>query len=652
MADNKTVNFQGKDGGINRLMDQYKRKAESMYSGMQKDADKLNLSLEKQVAFMNKQVEQLEKQSRLIKQRLTDQASQDYQQETFQAKTSQQRAQANEGYTTSTNQANVQREGDKQVVGLLREMIKANEDDEFVDEARKNDNNGPAGIIAILKRMEKLQKDGNVGIGKIVALAAIAGGGAGTVAGVLAGQGGGGTGGTGGGGGHGGGGGGHGGGHSQGLAKDSMLKSLIRAEIINNAFNKMAKMGSVSNENQMIGELYGMGTQVGGMAAGKLMSMGSGIPFIGGIFESAGEGSEKMSELMGNLMSSSKTRELEEFEQYEIPMFKLGATTGMHSSGDLSDLGIERSKSVERSLSAAKAQMSKKQLLDRTELVARGELGLGLDNNTMMGLLGTSRMTTGGVKENMSNLYGNMRSQGLMGSDDMLPFHEALQFQMGLMNQKGGSLEMMNTDDFAGATSMMRGVGGGFGDARGGQRMGQIDQALSNPNNDYQKARSFAALSKLKPDASYFELLEMQEKGVAQEGYLGAMLKQLEGEVGGGEELMLGAAAEFGVSKSVSRTLVEKFEKDRNYFDQFGGTTAEAAKKAGYKGEFQGKLDGSEQWVTHMEVSVAKIADSFAESWGKGITTAFTLSGIKLGHELHAAFDKAFKSGAPHNKIY
>ena len=73
MADNKTVNFQGKDGGINRLMDQYKRKAESMYSGMQKDADKLNLSLEKQVAFMNKQVEQLEKQSRLIKQRLTDQ---------------------------------------------------------------------------------------------------------------------------------------------------------------------------------------------------------------------------------------------------------------------------------------------------------------------------------------------------------------------------------------------------------------------------------------------------------------------------------------------------------------------------------------------------------------------------------------------------
>jgi len=645
MADNKTVNFKGKDGGINQLMDQYKRKADTMYSNMKRDADSLNMSLEKQVKFMNQQVDTLEKQSRLIKQRLVDQAASDFQSESFNSRNAQQREQANIGYRTTIEGAESKRTEDREVIGLLREMIRANEDDEFVDEARSSGPNGPNGnIMDILKRMEKELKGINKNTGITAGVGGAAGGAAGGFFGSLFGNRASGAGGGFGGGGAGGGfGGGHGGG-SHGI-----FGGMLRANMVENLAKKLGKMGNVKSENEMIGSWAGL------MAQGAISAPLVAAAALGDMFgyEGGTDLALKLGEVGGEVVGEAKSRELEEFEQYEIPMFKLGATTGQRTSKDLSGLGIERSKSVQLSLELAKAQMSRNALLSRTNLVARGEAGLGLDRSTMLGLAGMSRMTSGDMLENMSGLYGNMRSQGLMGSSNMLPFHEAMQFQLAFGQQKGSSLESLNSGDLSGAVTMMRGIGGGFGDQRGLGRMTQIDQGLAKPGNDYQKARSFSALSKLNPNASYFELLEMQEKGVMQEGYLGAMLKQLEGEVGGGQNLMMGAMSEFGVSPEVSRSLVEKFEKDRTYFDKFAGSTEDAATMAGFKGELGGKLAGSEQWVTHMEVSVAKIADAFVESWHKGITEAFSYSGHKMSKELKREIDKLFHSEhGTHHQIH
>lgn len=157
---------------------------------------------------------------------------------------------------------------------------------------------------------------------------------------------------------------------------------------------------------------------------------------------------------------------------------------------------------------------------------------------------------------------------------DQTRFSEILTQTSQLTNQLISQSENISLKQNAGVVGALRSIGGTFADpVLGGQRMLSINNALTNPGNDFQKARSFGVLSGLKPGMSYFQTLEAQEKGIGQEGYLEGLLKQLERETGGGENLMLSVQQNLGLGASTSRRLVEARRKNPNIFGNFKGGT-------------------------------------------------------------------------------
>lgn len=150
---------------------------------------------------------------------------------------------------------------------------------------------------------------------------------------------------------------------------------------------------------------------------------------------------------------------------------------------------------------------------------------------------------------------------------DSTRLEEVLNLQAELIKENSNAIEKANRGDITDIVSRFSSIDSEF--FRDPQRLAPIittiNQSLKSPQNDFQKAESFYNLSQLKPDASYFEIQEMQEKGLSQEGILDQFLKTKEQQVGGGENLMIALKASIpGLSAAVSREIVEAFDGIRD----------------------------------------------------------------------------------------
>ncbi len=168
---------------------------------------------------------------------------------------------------------------------------------------------------------------------------------------------------------------------------------------------------------------------------------------------------------------------------------------------------------------------------------------------------------------------------------DQTKFAEILQQTSQLTNQLAGQSENVDPRKSAGIVGALRSIGGSFSDSNlGQQRMMSINNSLTSPGTDYQKSRAFGVLSGINPGASYFQLGEMQEKGIGQKGYLSGILKQFERESGGGENMMMMSKQNLGLGNSTSRKLVEAYQKNPKIFDDFSGTNEDLEKTLGLSG--------------------------------------------------------------------
>ena len=205
-----------------------------------------------------------------------------------------------------------------------------------------------------------------------------------------------------------------------------------------------------------------------------------------------------------------------------------------------------------------------------------------------------------------------MKTKGFISDGDTTQFQEILQLQNTLVAKQTEVMETADPKVATGIIAAFKDVGGSFGDARAGARINQISGALSGPGNDFQQARNMQVLSKIKPGASMFETMEMQEKGINQEGFLSETMGQLQKEYGGGDAMMMAVKDRLGLGAGATRKLVEQYQEDPTTFDDFAGSNDELTDKLDLQ-----KM-GSKN-TSKRDKQKAVVSDAFVSGAGAGM---------------------------------
>ena len=627
MSTEKKISFSGEDGGINRLMDDYKKKAESIYSKMKADADQLNISLEKQVEYLSSAIDKLEEQNRLTNTRMSRQGYKDYSLEMYNAKNEEQRQDARQGYETSSSEISKGKNEDKNVAEILRQIVKELENDEFEDEARTggskkggiiaggvssngeccdilekylkqiaHNTGGSGGKSAAEDKRQERQDRENAKKEK----------------------------------------------QQQDKKQESLFGSLLTSQAVSSVFSKVSQMGNAKDENSMVGKMFGLGVQAGVTAPLAALAAIVGLTPTGA-GPVAMAAAVKTGELAGDMSGVGKDRELAERLARDKAANKLRALTGISAESDFSEFGLSKVESAELMSQMALSSKTRKSAHDKSYAMLGVEKGFSVDRGLLLEGENTSRYTNANNINNVAAIYTALRRRGLMKDDDFSKFTEEIKISNQYIKGKSNVLETVDSKMAANMQAQFRTIGGGWADDRLSSRLDQLDKMLSNPSNDYQKSSSFSVLSQLHPDMTYFQMLEEQSKGMLSEGYLSGMMKQKTSEVGGGESLMTYLTSQMGLSPEVSRSFVSAWEKNPSAWDKWGGTKEQLSAEMGYDEEFKKRVEGaSGEFVTTVEKSTAVIANAFLKSWHDGILESFEYSGKKLSSELKTLIDDIF----------
>lgn len=390
------------------------------------------------------------------------------------------------------------------------------------------------------------------------------------------------------------------------------------------------------------------------LGAEMVKGLASTISKIGGSMAGADSGEQFLADALkgipiaGELIGGMVGRHQEESYKAQVGTNRLRGRSGKGSMFGFSNLGFGINETMPIAEQAVTALGSADDIRGTTKDVVSAERAFSLDRGTLMEMLKGQRMTPDGdLSKNISVIFNTMKSQGYISDSDTTQFQEILQLQNSLVQQQSEVMEKVDPNSATGVIAAMRGVGGSFGDARAGSRISQISGALSSPGDDFQRARNMQVLSKLKPGASLFDIEEMQEKGIHQEGFLSETLKQLEMETGGGEGMLHAAKKRLGLSSEATRTLVEKFQQDRTRFDDMSNVESDMAEINMY-----GKAS---KLTPEREKEQARISDAFVSGgveglkqvgieFGNNVAEMLKESGIPFGEEAGNAILGALNS--------
>ncbi len=396
-------------------------------------------------------------------------------------------------------------------------------------------------------------------------------------------------------------------GDSQAQQQQSMFGAILGAEAVKGVLSKISQVG---------------GAMAGAQSGEQFLADAlKGIPIFG--------------EMIGGAVGRSQ----EESYQAQTGANRFRGRAGKGGMFSASNLGYSIAETMPLAEQVVTALGTSQDFKSRTKDVMGAERAFSLDRGTLTEMLKQQRMQdSGDLGKNVSVVYNTMKEKGFIKEGDTTQFQEILQLQNSLLAKQSEVMETTDPQVATGIISAFKTVGGSFGDARAAGRIAQISGALAGPGNDFQKARNMQVLSKIKPGASLFETMEMQEKGIAQEGFLAETLKQLEKETGGGEGMMLATKARLGLGAGATRQLVEQFQGDRSMFDEFGGSKAELEERLNLQ-QMGGKL------TANRDKEQARISDAFVKGaipgmkqvgieFGRDVGKMLKESGLPLGEEI------------------
>lgn len=333
--------------------------------------------------------------------------------------------------------------------------------------------------------------------------------------------------------------------------------------------------------------------------------------------------------LLGGFLSGGAQRSFEERYAIQTKESELEARTGRRVKGisTASNIGFSSRESLGLTEGLIEAS-GKSTGGDNTQNAMLLQRALGLSSSTIIQAAKDIRISRSSA--DLVQIVSEVFSANPDLRKDRTKLAEVLSQSSQLTSQLAQQTENVNLGRNLGMVGALRSIGGSFGDPLlGTQKMMSINQSLTNPSTEYQKARNFGVLSGVNPGSSWFQINEQMEQGIGAKGFLGGVLRQLKREGGGDEGFMTGVQQNLGLGFSASRKLTEAFNKNPTMFDNFAGGNQDLAKLLGVK-----SLTGEAERLTKQtDKEKADTDNAFAISAAAGDFKIAALT-LKAGAEM------------------
>lgn len=263
----------------------------------------------------------------------------------------------------------------------------------------------------------------------------------------------------------------------------------------------------------------------------------------------------KMIPVIGGTLNSLYQKALGQAEQTESARGRVQAIAGQavgFTGGGAANYGKTMSQFMSEFLEPTMRAMSGTKttnyMTERAMEVLEVEKGTGVSRSIIQERM---KMNRGGTYEGggewatsmVKSMAGPLMRVGLMGRGkdaNWAQVSEYMQIQNQLTATQIQKFDEANQNVNANALAQFGSLGGNFANPQVlGNIVRTVNDALATPATPYAQAMQFTALSQINPNASRFELMEMQEKGIQQPQLMKKLFDMVSSASGGNTDLMM-----------------------------------------------------------------------------------------------------------------
>lgn len=168
------------------------------------------------------------------------------------------------------------------------------------------------------------------------------------------------------------------------------------------------------------------------------------------------------------------------------------------------------------------------------------------------------------TEEMVSLLSTQTKYFGEQGKDFTM-MHELLERQNSLNEMQLSQSEEMSSKTSIQLMAAFGKIGGSFGDQRQTATLGNINQAITDPNNDFKRAFIMRSIKKRRPGASLLDVSLAQEEGIFGEGVFSGLMEDLT-KTFSGDMLTTSISKLFNLKLSQAQALQKSYEADPSRF--------------------------------------------------------------------------------------
>lgn len=214
------------------------------------------------------------------------------------------------------------------------------------------------------------------------------------------------------------------------------------------------------------------------------------------------------------------------------------------------------------------------------------------------------------INQEMLKTFQDMKVYGI-NKDDFTKIQEKLE----IMNQLGsmqvsqtGELNSKISMNLLGAIGKMKGA---YGDVMAGDTLGRLNQGITNPANDFIKAKIFTNISKSNKNMTPFGALERMGEGIFGEGNLSGLLEPL--MEGSRDYMASNVMGMFGMGANQAGKFTDTYRNDKDFRKLLNSATNDKE----IKGVMEGKF--GDDWLKEMGTKGTATSDQVATKFSNAV---------------------------------
>lgn len=427
----------------------------------------------------------------------------------------------------------------------------------------------------------------------------------------------------------------------------SVLKDILGAGLIRDMGAMLGQMPNASDGYDMVAPMLRLAGAFSGAAIGAGVGAGAGALQTGtggtgiglGAIQGAtlgGEMGSRAAEIAGNALSRFFT----ERENLESASLGYKALTGKNATASgVNQFGVSTAEAT-----AIEGQMAMSSGGSKNDI--RGFLGAqtgyGIDQGSLMGMVGSSRRTGGEFGKEIRNLLGTAEEEGI----DRILFNDLVKGQTQLISSIGSMTEKVDPKNITALMMEMNDIGGGLSikDPRSMGMIQSIDSGLKG-GNDFNNAMDLTVLRKMKPEGSLLDLMEIKEQGLSSDDgreFLKGVLEQYKKMTGSEDQAVLALKGREGFGNlpiQVLRDLLNDSEKIDSMDPSKMKSEAAILEQENVSRRAIMRSEVTDAFAVGAIEGMSKINDQMAGLFKKAIDKA--LEDIKIGDAITKGIDSA-----------